>query len=111
MLGNTFLAMSLFLPVNIIKAAANFFPLSRIPASFRGEVGGGFPQGAGAGAVQSRGSNPSTAREYFSWGLFTSGSFYISQLHASWTSPAEPKIYLWINSAPTEFDGMFSIDF
>lgn len=39
MLGNTFLAMSLFLPVNIIKAAANFFPLSRIPASFRGEVG------------------------------------------------------------------------
>lgn len=39
MLGNTFLAMSLFLPVNIIKTAANFFPLSRIPASFRGEVG------------------------------------------------------------------------
>ena len=39
MLGNTSLTMSLFLPVNIIKAPANFFPLSRIPASFRGEVG------------------------------------------------------------------------
>jgi len=38
MLGNTFLAMSLFLPVSVVKAAANFFPLSHIPAPFRGEV-------------------------------------------------------------------------
>lgn len=39
MLSNTFLAMSLFLPVDIIKAAANFFPLSCIPVSLWGKVG------------------------------------------------------------------------
>lgn len=50
-MGNTFIAMSPFLPVNIIKAAVNFFPLLRIPAAFGGEVG--VEAGARARAVLS----------------------------------------------------------
>lgn len=58
--------MSLFLPVDIIKAAANFFPLSCIPVSLWGEMGvEAFPKEE-AGAVQSTGSHSSSALEYFS---------------------------------------------
>lgn len=74
MLSNTFLAMSLFLPVDIIKAAANFFPLPCIPVSLWGEVGvEAFPRSRGWCCAEHR-STPA-----LHWSVSV-GSAHIKQL-------------------------------